>query len=106
ERGVDAGELGALPRRLQELLQIVAQEIDAPAAPVLQPEREAAGAADARDGGRRERERDGLGDLRAQRAVERREDLRGGQARRAPLVPAIEGHEEERGVRGRRAREE
>src|SRR5947209_7575699 len=55
---------------------------------------------------RRERERDRLGDLRAQRAIERGEDLRGGQARGAPFVPGIEGHEEERGIRGRRAREE
>src|SRR5439155_1544944 len=106
ERGVDVRQLRPLPGRLQELLEAVAEQLHAAAAPVLQPEREAACAADARDRGRREREGDGLGDPGAQRPVDGGLDLGRAEARRPPLAPRLQLHEEERGVRGRGPREQ
>src|SRR4029077_12946343 len=92
---VDVGELRALSRGLQELLEVLVQEIDRAAAPVLEPEREAAAGAEALNRGGRKRERVRLGDLAAKLAVETLHDRADLHLLALALVPGIERHEVE-----------
>jgi hypothetical protein len=98
---VDVGELRALARGLEELLQVLVQELDAAAAAVLEPEREAA-RVPSPGWPAAERRTRRLGDLLAERAVDCARSRR--RAARLPaLVPRVERDEVERGVRRGRA---
>ena len=103
---VDVGELGALPRGLQELLEVLLQELDGSAAAVLEPEREAAAGAEALDGGRLESDDARFQDLRAELSVQAADDRAREHVVALALVPGVEPDEVEGGVRRRGAGEE
>ena len=105
ERDVHVSDLGPLARRLEELLQVLVQEVHRAAGAVLQPEREAAGRAQAGDRRRHEAEGAAFGDLGAQALVQAVDQSLGVEAVLVALVPRLERHEEEAVVGRRHVRE-
>ena len=93
ERGEEAGELGALAGRGEELARLRAQLLHRErAAPVLEQHLESRGRAEPRDGGDVEGEDDGLGDL-GELGPEARHDPGDVQLLAVPLVPGLESNE-------------
>src|SRR5262249_29280408 len=90
---VDVGELGALPRPLEELLEVLLEEGDRSAAAVLEPEREAAAGPEALDRRRRKGDDVGLQDLGPELGVQPLHQRRDVQLLRLALVPRIERDE-------------
>src|SRR2546428_677862 len=75
EYGMAPGQLRPLARGLDERLAVLIEKLHRPAAAILQPHGEAAGAAEPGDRRRAERERRRLRDLRRQGPVQAAQDL-------------------------------
>src|SRR6202035_2283612 len=95
EQGIDARQLGPLSTGLQELLEVLREEGDAAAAPILEPEGEAARVAQAWNRRRRESEGDSFGNAHGKRAVQLLQEAGGLQFRFLSLSPVLELDEEE-----------
>ncbi len=106
ELGRDADQFGPLPRRLEKLLHVLVQEVEAAAGAVLQPEREAALRAKTGNRRRHHGERRGLRHQPAQFHVEMIDDLAGIELRLRSFVPRLEADEIEAVVAGGDARQQ
>src|SRR5262249_28584126 len=95
EHGGEARELGALAGRLHELLHVLVEEGDVAPFAVLEVEGEAAGRAEAGDLRRGEAEDQRLGNRLAELLVERGKKRVDGVLERLPLLPGLQGDEEE-----------
>src|SRR5262249_13131588 len=102
---VDAADLRPLARRFDEPLRLLRQVIRRAAAAILKLEREARARAEARNGGRTERDDRPFANLASEGLVE---SLRhhGGRMRAAAMLPRLELNEEEAHVRGVRPRQQ
>src|SRR5260370_21081340 len=101
ERAVDVLQLRTLARRGQKLLEVFIEERHRVAAAVLQPEREAAGGAEAGNRRRKEREHGGLRDLRFESSIEFCDEARCVSRTCAARLQRLEADEKETVVRGR-----
>src|SRR5262249_41213367 len=105
ELRADAREFGALAGGFEELLEVLIEKLDRTAAAILQPEREAAGVAEAGDRRRHEGECVRLWNIAAEFAVEPFED-RPRVVARAALIPRLKRDEIEAVVARRDARQQ
>ena len=96
----DSRELRTLAARGEELLQILVEKVDRPAAAILEPEREPPRIAESRNGRRHKRKGHGLRHLGRQLLVQTINNGARGHLRRGALVPGLETDEEEALVTG------
>src|SRR5207244_10569642 len=100
ERCRDPRQLRALAAGGEELLHLLVEKVDRPAAAVLEPEREPPGVAESRNGRRHERKGHGLRHLGRQRPVQTINNGARANLLRGVLVPGSETDEEEALVTG------